>query len=128
MIFTVKVPAQLYMYITVKVPAQLYMYITVKVPAQLYMYITVKVPAQLYMYISPRTGHEDPEGVDKQNETISLTSALGGVGGQRVASAALPRERPGTLCTGGWVGPSAGLDGYRKSRSCRHSISEPSSS
>jgi hypothetical protein len=23
----------------------------------------------------------------------------------------LPRERPGTHCTGGWVGPRAGLDG-----------------
>jgi hypothetical protein len=22
-----------------------------------------------------------------------------------------PQERPGTLCTGGWVGPRAGLDG-----------------
>jgi len=31
--------------------------------------------------------------------------------GQRHAPAALyPRERPGTHCTGGWVGPSTGLD------------------
>jgi hypothetical protein len=30
-----------------------------------------------------------------------------GVGGQRHAPAALPRERPGTLCIGGWVGPRA---------------------
>ena len=27
-----------------------------------------------------------------------------------------PRERHGTHCTGGWVGPTAGLDGCRKSR------------
>ena len=27
------------------------------------------------------------------------------------------RERPGTHCIGGWVGPMAGLDGYGKSRS-----------
>ena len=27
-----------------------------------------------------------------------------------------PRERPGTHCTGGWVGPRAGLDGCGKSR------------
>jgi hypothetical protein len=35
-----------------------------------------------------------------------------GVSGQRHASAALyPGERtPGTHCTGGWVGPRAGLD------------------
>jgi hypothetical protein len=26
------------------------------------------------------------------------------------------RERPGTHCTGGWVGPSAGLDVCEKSR------------
>ena len=32
-----------------------------------------------------------------------------------------PRERPGTHCTGGWVGPRAGLDG-RKSRPHRDSI------
>jgi len=32
------------------------------------------------------------------------------VGGQRHAPAVLPsRKRPGTHCTGGWVGPSAGL-------------------
>jgi hypothetical protein len=32
--------------------------------------------------------------------------------GQRHASAAfIPRERPGTHCTGGWVGPKAGLAG-----------------
>jgi hypothetical protein len=28
-----------------------------------------------------------------------------GVGDQRHASAALPLGRPGTQCTGGWVGP-----------------------
>jgi hypothetical protein len=41
-----------------------------------------------------------------------LTSALDGLSGQRHAPAALyPRERtPGTHCTGGWVGPRAGLD------------------
>jgi len=35
--------------------------------------------------------------------------------GQSHAPAALyPRERPGTHCTGGWVGPGAGLDRLRK--------------
>jgi len=39
------------------------------------------------------------------------------VRGQRHASAALyPRERLGTHCTGGWVGPWAGLDRCGKSR------------
>jgi len=37
-----------------------------------------------------------------------------GVSGQQHAPAALyPRERPGTLCTGGWVGPRAGLNGRK---------------
>jgi len=38
------------------------------------------------------------------------------VGGQHHASAVYPRERPGTHCIGGWVGPRGGLDGCRKSR------------
>jgi hypothetical protein len=41
-----------------------------------------------------------------------------GDGGQRQAPAAAlpPRKRPGTHCTGGWVGPKwAGLDECRKS-------------
>jgi hypothetical protein len=37
--------------------------------------------------------------------------------GHRHAPAAFyPRERPGTHCTGGWVGPRARLDRCRKSR------------
>ena len=40
-----------------------------------------------------------------------------GVGGQRHAPAAFTaRKRPGTHCTGGWVGPRAGLDRCEKSR------------
>ena len=40
-----------------------------------------------------------------------------GVGGRRHAPAALyPRERPGTHCTGGWVGPRAVLDWCGKSQ------------
>ena len=38
-----------------------------------------------------------------------------------------PRERPGTHCTGGWVGPRAGLDRCGKSRPHRDSIPGPSS-
>jgi len=37
-----------------------------------------------------------------------------GVSGQQHAPAALyPLERAGTNCTGGWVGPRAGLDGQK---------------
>jgi len=38
-----------------------------------------------------------------------------------------PRERPGTHCTGGWVGPRASLDGCGEPRSHRDSIPVPSS-
>jgi len=51
-----------------------------------------------------------------------------GWGGQRHAPAALyPRERPGIHCTGGWVGPRAGLDRCGKSRLHRDSIPGPPS-
>jgi hypothetical protein len=36
------------------------------------------------------------------------------LGGERHTSAAIPPERPGTHCIGGWVGPRAGLEGCRK--------------
>ena len=40
-----------------------------------------------------------------------------GMGGQpHVPAAFTPRERPGTHCTGGWVGRRAGLDRCGKSR------------
>jgi hypothetical protein len=46
------------------------------------------------------------------------------VRGQRHAPAAIyPRERPGTPCTGGWVGPRAGLDRCGKSHPHRCPIS-----
>jgi hypothetical protein len=38
-----------------------------------------------------------------------------------------PRERPGTHCIGGWVGPRARLDVCEKSRPHRDSIPGPSS-
>jgi hypothetical protein len=37
-----------------------------------------------------------------------------------------PQERPGTHCTGSWVGPRAGLDECGKSHLHRDSIPEPS--
>jgi len=51
-----------------------------------------------------------------------------GVRGQRHAPAAFyPQERPGTYCTGGWVGPRDSLDRCGKSRFHRDSIPRPSS-
>jgi hypothetical protein len=49
---------------------------------------------------------------------VSSTVRYTGVGGQRHA----PRRRVGIHCTGGWVGPRAGLDGYGKSRPHRDSF------
>jgi len=50
------------------------------------------------------------------------------VRGQGHATGALyPRERPGTYCTGGWVGSRAGLDRCGKSRPHQDSIPGPSS-
>ena len=40
--------------------------------------------------IHPRTGHESPEGEKRYRCTLSLTSALEAVGGQRHAPARLP--------------------------------------
>jgi hypothetical protein len=51
-----------------------------------------------------------------------------GVGGQHHALAALPLERPSTLCTEGWVGPRASLDVCEKSRPHWDSIPGLSSS
>jgi len=62
------------------------------------------------------TGHEGPEVQYRYSSTISLTSALDGVGGQRHVPAALPPGKTWSHCVGGWVGPRAGLDGYGKSR------------
>jgi len=50
------------------------------------------------------------------------------VRGQHHALAALyTRERPGTHCTGDWVGPKAGPDRCGKSRPHQNSIPGPSS-
>jgi hypothetical protein len=38
-----------------------------------------------------------------------------GVGSAPRPGRLYPRERPGTHCTGGWVGPRAGLDGRNNS-------------
>jgi hypothetical protein len=77
--------------------------------------------------VHPRTGHEGPEGEQMYSSTLSLTSALDGVGGQRHAPAALsPRKRPCTHRTGGWVGSRACLDKCGKSRLHWDSIPGPS--
>ena len=54
----------------------------------------------------PITRHEAPGEQYRYSFTLSLTWALGGVGGQRhVPGALLEDKRPGTLFIGAWVGP-----------------------
>ena len=56
----------------------------------------------------PGTGHEGPE---VYSSTVSLNSALDGEWVVNVTLRLLyPRERPGTHCIGGWVGPRACLE------------------
>jgi hypothetical protein len=62
--------------------------------------------------VHPRTGHKGPEIEQRYSYTLSLTSAIDGVGGQRHAPAALPPvKRPDTHCIGAWVGLMVDLDG-----------------
>jgi hypothetical protein len=57
------------------------------------------------------------------SSTLSLTSALAGVGCQRHAPTALPPgKRPGTHCIEGWVGLRQGLDRRGIPRQHRNSI------
>jgi hypothetical protein len=66
--------------------------------------------------VHPRKGNEGPKGEWRYSCTLTLTSVLD-VGGWVVNAAPrllYPQERPGTHCTGGWVGPRAVLDRVRK--------------
>jgi len=45
------------------------------------------------MKVYPRTGHEGPEVENRYSSTLSLTSALDGMGGQRHAPADLPQGK-----------------------------------
>jgi len=61
--------------------------------------------------VFPTTRQEGPEGEQRYNSPLSLTSALDWGGWSTLAPTALtPRK------TGGWVDPMAGVDGYGKSR------------
>ena len=71
--------------------------------------LALMVKVKVKVNVHPKIDHEVPEGEWRYSSTLSLTSALGGVGGQHTP-AALPPERHGNRCIGGWVGPRAGLD------------------
>jgi hypothetical protein len=62
--------------------------------------VLIKVKGKGY----PITGHQGPRGARRGWVVRTTPWPL------------YPWERPGTHCTGGWVGPRAGLDGCEKSR------------
>jgi len=63
------------------------------------MHVKVKVKFTLELATMAQRGN-------RYSFTLSLTSALDGVDGQRHSPAALlPEKRPGTHCIGGWVDP-----------------------
>jgi hypothetical protein len=69
---------------------------------------------------NPVTGPGGPIGWVEVSLNFFLTTALeGGVWSASRPGRLYHRERPGTHCTGGWVGPGAGLDRCGKSRPTR---------
>ena len=78
--------------------------------------VTVKcAPVQALRFCTGRTAHRG---------TIARER---GEGSASRPGRSLPRERPGTHCTGGLVGPRASLDRCGKPRPHRDSIPGPSS-
>ena len=73
----------------------------------MYCNITTVIRGKVHL----NTGSEGPEGEYRYSATVSLSLVLDTMGGQRHATAALLLvNRPNTRCTGGGVGPMAGLD------------------
>ena len=66
--------------------------------------------------VHPRTGHEGPEGEYRYSSTLSLTSALDGVGGQRHAPATLSPGKTRYPLYRRLGAPQNRLDGCGKSR------------
>ena len=77
---------------------------------------TVPQPVKDKSKVHPRTCHEGQEEDYRYISTLSLTSTLDGVVFNATPRPLYPREKPGTHCIGGWVGPRAGLDGCRRYR------------
>jgi hypothetical protein len=108
------------------------------IDAQTHNFVDSMSPTSLhYVYkwlkkgkFRPTAGYEGPEAEKRYSSTLSLTSVLDRVSGQRHTPTALPpppEKRPSAHRVGGWVGPRAGLGGCGQSRSHRGSIPGPSS-
>jgi hypothetical protein len=85
---------------------------TITASAHLKVFPELHSSLQKKKKISPATCHSGAWGQRRYSSYTFLTSVLHG--GEWSASRpvrTLPREKiPGTHCTGGWVGPRAGLD------------------
>ena len=87
------------------------------------IYSPIDTPMYYYYYYyyyyyrnSPRNRPRRPRGGVQVALALSLTSAPDGVGSQSHAPVALPPgKKPGSHCTGGWVGSRADLGGCRPS-------------
>jgi hypothetical protein len=78
---------------------------------------STKTPYKSKSKVHTRAGHEGPYGEYMYTSTLSFTSALDGVGGQRHALVAIPPGKaPGTHCIRDWVDPRVGVDRCGKSR------------
>ena len=77
--------------------------------------------------VRPITGHEGPEGEEMYSSTLSLTSAIDGVDGQRNAPAPLPPEKTPYQFYRRVGGPQGRSDGCGKFHLQRDSIPAPSS-
>ena len=79
----------------------------------LFVYISCKGKREVH----PRTGHEGQKEAISCSATLSLSSALDVDGWSATHSGHfIPWGRPSNHCIGGWVCPTAGLDGCGKSR------------
>jgi hypothetical protein len=75
--------------------------------------------------ILPTTDHEGPDGEQRYSSTLSLTSALDGVGGQRQASVTLPPGKIRYRLYRSLVGRNGRSERVRKISSHRDSIPSP---
>ena len=82
-----------------------------------WFYITERLSESCPVKVKVQFTLEQATKVQRGSRGIAPLFLLGGGWSTRRPGRFTPRERPDTHCTGGWVGPRAGLDGCGKSRS-----------
>jgi len=91
-------------------------------------YLCLNFSVKVNVKVSPCSRPHGSRGGVEVHLYSFMTSALDGGGWYSSLPGRLyPRKKTGTHCTGGWVGPRAGLERCGKSRSQRYSIPGPSS-